>query len=348
MKQNTRICVPVTGRDYSNMMEQYNRACATADVVEFRLDYLDPSEISTAPARLSESTSHDRVQKIFTYRPKEQGGSRDLTFEERLRFWSDNLSLFEQEQVLVDLEYDLCIELSSCGTDSPVKDWGSVICSYHDFQGVPDEISKIYEKLSSTPASIIKLALKADDLTDCITLFSLLDRANRENRGLIAILMGAPGMVTRILGPSRGSYLTFASLNRDLSTAPGQLTSTDLLNLYHIKDLTSRSMVTGLVGNPVAHSVSPHMHNAAFSELSLDAVYVPLEVRDAPAFLKRMVHPRTRELDWGLRGLSVTAPHKQSVMDGLDTIDDAAREMGAVNTIVIDKDRLHGTNTDVG
>ena len=59
-----------------------------------------------------------------------------------------------------------------------------------------------------------------------------------------------------------------------------------------------------------------------------------------------MVDPRTRELNWNLRGLSVTAPHKQSVMQHLDWIEPNAKEIGAVNTVVVENDRLLGYNTD--
>jgi shikimate dehydrogenase len=59
-----------------------------------------------------------------------------------------------------------------------------------------------------------------------------------------------------------------------------------------------------------------------------------------------MVHPRTRELNWNLRGLSITAPHKQTVMECLDWIDPDAKEIGAVNTVVVEGDRLLGYNTD--
>src|SRR6185295_18682836 len=99
---------------------------------------------------------------------------------------------------------------------------------------------------------------------------------------------------------------------------------------------------------PVSHSISPHLHNEAFAATGTNAVYVPFEVSDVRTFIKRMVHPRTRELNWNLRGLSVTAPHKASVMDQLDWIDPAAQEIGAVNTIVVRGDELAGYNTDTG
>jgi shikimate dehydrogenase len=88
------------------------------------------------------------------------------------------------------------------------------------------------------------------------------------------------------------------------------------------------------------------MHNAAFAARGLDAVYIPFEVADAPAFIRRMAHPRTRELVWNLRGLSVTAPHKTAIMPALDSIEPAARQLGAVNTVVFEGDELRGHNTD--
>jgi len=71
-----------------------------------------------------------------------------------------------------------------------------------------------------------------------------------------------------------------------------------------------------------------------------------MEVQDAIAFMRRMAHPNTREIDWNLRGLIVTAPHKAAVMQCLDWIDASAKDIGAVNTIVADDDRLLGYNTD--
>src|SRR5215213_7400905 len=105
-------------------------------------------------------------------------------------------------------------------------------------------------------------------------------------------------------------------------------------------------MVCGLAGRPVMHSVSPHMHNAAFTSARINGVYLPFEVRDVKTFFTRMVHPRTRDIDLNLRGLSITAPHKSTVMDCLDWIEPDAQEMGALNTVVVDDGKLRGFNTD--
>jgi 3-dehydroquinate dehydratase/shikimate dehydrogenase len=192
----------------------------------------------------------------------------------------------------------------------------------------------------------VKIAVQANDIVDCIPVFELLERARSEGRNLIAIAMGNAGLATRVLGPSRGAFLTYAALEEASATAPGQLTAQNLRSIYHIDRIDRDTLICGLVGLPVMHSVSPHMHNAAFRTAGINGVYVPLEVREVNPFIQRMVHPRTRELDWNLRGLSVTAPHKSAVLEHLDWIDPEAEEIGAVNTIVIDHDHLRGFNTD--
>ncbi len=100
--------------------------------------------------------------------------------------------------------------------------------------------------------------------------------------------------------------------------------------------------MVGILGYPVDHSLSPPMHNAAFQALGLDWVYVPFPVR--PEALESAVHGLVA---CGVRGFNVTVPHKVAVMKHLDEIDNTARIIGAVNTVVINSDgRTRGYNTD--
>lgn len=99
--------------------------------------------------------------------------------------------------------------------------------------------------------------------------------------------------------------------------------------------------VYGIFGFPVAHSRSPAMHNRAFEALALDARYVPFAV--APEQLADAVRG-VRAL--GIRGLSITLPHKTAIMPWLDEIDPVARAIGAVNTVIRVGDQLRATNTD--
>lgn len=94
-----------------------------------------------------------------------------------------------------------------------------------------------------------------------------------------------------------------------------------------------------LFGNPVAHSLSPLMHGAAFGAMGIDATYRALRVEEAWEIPIRM-----ESLD--IRGASITIPHKTAVMPSLDTVSDSAARIGAVNTVTRENGRLRGDNTD--
>ena len=322
---SAKICVPVCQTDLSAV-----RTVEYADLIELRLDCLESD-----PANLPESLQNISGPVILTYRPSEQGGHRHLTREARLKFWQ---TAPRGERIWWDIEGDIADELS--------PDWSRVIVSHHDFNSVPDDLNDIYQRLAATPAHVIKIAFQAHDITDCIPAFDQLDRARREGREIIPIAMGNAGIATRVLGPSRGAFLTYGSLDDESATAPGQVTARNLRALYHIDEFDHDTLVCGVIGLPVMHSMSPRFHNGWFAEQRLNGVYLPFEVKDVHAFMRRMVHPRTRELNWNLRGLSVTAPHKQTVMEHLDWIDSTAKEIGAVNTILVDAYQLSGFNTD--
>jgi 3-dehydroquinate dehydratase/shikimate dehydrogenase len=340
-QQKVRICVPVCELTLPELEQAGMRAAQAGDLVELRLDCLD-DPVSVQMGQLAGVTRKIERPVIITFRAAEQGGRGAADFSSRRQFWTSHGELFKEE--LIDLELDMAQAL----VNNPITsvDWKRVICSHHDFEGVPGDLDQIYERMAATPAGILKIAVKAGDITDCIPVFHLLKRARDGGRELIAIAMGPAGVATRILGPSRGAYLTYGAVDSKHSTAPGQVTARQLRELYRIDQITAQTRITGLVGFPVGHSISPQIQNTAFAAAGVAAVYLPFEVRDVASFMRRMAHPRTRELDWNLRGLSVTAPHKTAVIDCLDWIDPPAKEIGAVNTIVIEEDRLFGYNTD--
>ena len=338
-----RIGVPVCVERACDLSRTIARAAETADIIELRLDYLEPAELHEALCALA--TLHCVRPLILTLRPAEQGGRRVLDTAARRAFWS--LPEHSSGSNFVDIELDLL--LGSTSTEPQPEwslNWGRVICSYHNFAEIPADLETIYERMASTEAGVLKIVVPTRDVTDCLPMFRLLERARREGRAMIAIAMGSAGLLTRILAPSRGAFLTFGSLDHTHQTAPGQISAAELRDLYRIKSIDEQTLVTGIIGYPVMHSVSPHMHNRAFAVRGMNAVYIPFEVRETGEFVRRMVDPRSRELEWKLRGLSATAPHKQAIMEHLDWIEPAAQEIGAVNTVVIEGDELHGYNTD--
>lgn len=99
--------------------------------------------------------------------------------------------------------------------------------------------------------------------------------------------------------------------------------------------------LVGVIGWPVAHSLSPVIHNAAFASLGLDWTYVPLPV--APGTLRPAIDGLAA---LGFRGANVTMPHKSESADLADEVSDDARRLRAVNTLVVAGDRVIGHNTD--
>jgi shikimate dehydrogenase len=104
--------------------------------------------------------------------------------------------------------------------------------------------------------------------------------------------------------------------------------------------LDAKTRLCVLIGNPVEHSLSPAIHNAAFQHLGLNFAYVAFKVEDVDGAMRGI-----RALT-GIRGVSVTIPHKVAVLRYLDEIETTARHIGAVNTIVADRGTLTGYNTD--
>lgn len=105
-------------------------------------------------------------------------------------------------------------------------------------------------------------------------------------------------------------------------------------------NVNAKTQLCGVLGNPVEHSLSPAIHNAAFQELGLNYVYLAFRVEHLKEAIQGI-----RALG-NLRGFSVTIPHKVAVIPFLDELDSTARHIGAINTIVKDGNRLKGTNTD--
>jgi 3-dehydroquinate dehydratase/shikimate dehydrogenase len=335
------ICISLCEQSIESLERALAKATNAADLIEIRLDCLDALALDQNFLAVERLLQKSQRPTILTNRPAEQGGQREL--KSRVEFWLSHLSASAN---LLDIELDLALAPSL--EETPSLDWGRVICSYHDVDGLPEDLDELYRQMAATPARILKIAVQAQDVVDCLPIFQLLDRARDEGREMIAIAMGTAGVVTRILGPSRGAFLTYCALDQQSNTAPGQLTAAELADVYKIERITRQTAIYGVMGWPVSHSLSPLIQNAAFGAMGVDAVYLPFDVRDELTFLKRMVHPKTREIDWNMRGLSVTAPHKSAVLQELDWIEPLAEEVGAVNTIVVVDDILRGYNTDAG
>ena len=186
--------------------------------------------------------------------------------------------------------------------------------------------------MRQTGAEIVKIAVMAERLSDCLALLPLANSAS----GSVLIAMGDAGLVTRVLAARFNSAWTYAGDG----VAPGQMSAARLRDEFAFRRISTETAVYGVVGRPIMHSLSPAMHNAAFGAARLDAVYVPLAAADFHDFV-------TFADALGVSGASVTAPFKRAAFELADECDEVSRRIEAVNTLRRTDRQWQAINTDV-
>jgi len=208
-----------------------------------------------------------------------------------------------------------------------------VLLSVHDFERTP-----VLPRSVSTPpggqADALKIAAEARTIADSVRLLKLA----RRSKNFVAVPMGEIGLPARILALRDGSALAYAPVAE--ATASGQVSLREMKYLYRAHTLTDETSVYGVIGDPIGHSLSPLLHNTGFAARRLDAVYLPFLVHRLVDFLAAVP-------EFGVRGFSVTLPHKQTILKHLKECQPLAADIGAVNTVVVRRDgSLYGCNTD--
>jgi 3-dehydroquinate dehydratase/shikimate dehydrogenase len=208
-----------------------------------------------------------------------------------------------------------------------------ILLSVHDFRRMPPLDPALGARWHGQ-VDAIKVAGAARTIADSTRLL----RFAAKMRNCVAVPMGEIGLPARLLSLREGSALAYAPVSA--ATAPGQVSLQEMKHLYRAHALNRQTHVFGVIGDPIAHSLSPLLHNTAFIARKINAVYLPFLVKNLRDFLKAAP-------DFGLRGFSVTLPHKQRILRHLQDCDALSAEIGAVNTVVVRRDgSLYGCNTD--
>ncbi len=310
------VCVTVDAPTTAELRRRRD-AVVGADLVELRLDDVRDLDVAGVLA-------DRRTPVIVTCRPAWEGGAFEGTEEERRRILETARA---QGAEFVDIEW-------RAGFDELVRSEGGrgIVLSMHDFEGVPRDLATRLDAMQATGAEVLKIAVHAHRLTDCLTLLDLRNAAP----STVLIAMGPSGLVTRVMPGRFGSRWTYAGHRTDV----GQLSYERLLGEFRFRRVGEASDLYGVVGRPIDHSVSPAIHNAAFEALGLDAVYVPLAAADAEDFVAFAEA-------FSVRGASVTAPFKQSFFAHVTRTDPVTRRTGALNTLRRTEAGWEGCNTDV-
>lgn len=334
------IVASVVERTPTGALEAVKRGCSSgADIVELRLDFLhEPFNHVHELVRSAQAIA----PVIATVRASWEGGVFSGTEEERMQLLSTAASAGAS---YIDCELDASERLWHILPDDARADV-SVVLSWHEFDRVPsiEELNAAYNRAVDAGADVVKLAATAARIEDISCLWSALQYQHSAGNAvpIVALAMGEAGLVTRLLAGKLGSVFTFGSVDSGSEAAPGQVTVGELRSLYKAPEVSGSTPVYGVIGNPVAHSRSPSLHNRALQHTGANGVYVPYLVHDLQSFLHTSPF---NEQDYA--GFSITVPHKEAAMSVCTHIDPLAQEIGAVNTLIRQSDgSLHGYNTD--
>jgi len=326
----TRLCVAIFVTD--ELQAKRDMALAAehgADLVELRID-----TYSGDPLKL---VQHAPLQTIVTCRPVWEGGQSPDSDEVRVQKLREAHAC-----TYVDLELKTFQKLLLGGGD-----FRRVIFSSHDFAGRPARLTNIVMDLMQAPCDVAKIVWTARTIRDNLEAFEILQSRQKPT---IALCMGEAGLISRVLAKKFGAFLTFASLDATAGTAPGQMNIIDMMRVYRWDAIRSDTKVYGVVGSPIAHSMSPAIHNAAFESAGYNGVYLPMLVNPGYESFKAFMESFTCFKGLDLAGLSVTIPHKENALRYLKEknaeVEPLAQQIGAVNTIVIDDGKFLGFNSD--
>jgi 3-dehydroquinate dehydratase/shikimate dehydrogenase len=296
--------------------------------IELRLDLFPHIDIEYVRNFLKTSI----CPVMLTVRKRSQGGKFQGTELEREALITQLLAL---EPPFFDLEYDMSPSFLHEAIKRHPKT--KFILSYHNFQETPTDLDRIYRSMQEYDVFSYKMAVMAHSTNDALRMLLFVKYHPKTS----AICMGEKGKFSRVLGPIVGNLIDYASVDSETETGPGQLSVSEWVDIYRYASLNRDTSIYGLIGDPVEKSPGHLYHNAVFCNLSLNAVYVKMNVK--PEELSEFIS-LAKEI--GIRGLSVTIPLKEKILPFLDEIEPASKQMGAINTLLFKKEKIVGTNTD--
>lgn len=321
------ICAVIKGPSKEEIKAQLELAKLDADLIELRIDHFDAIDLDF----LLELRTLFFIPMIFTLRSQSQGGNYKKTESERRKEIEDLANL---EPEYFDLESDLPETfIQNIKHNHPkIK----IILSYHNFKETPD-LEKIYNQMAQIKADYYKIAVMAHSSLDTLRLLKWV----REKDNVIALAMGAEGEISRILAPIYGIPWTYAFIEQKQQTAEGQASVQLLRDRYNYHHLSPKTAVYALIGDPVDLSISDITHNQLFNYCSWDAIYIKIKIKIAE--VKEFVK-LAKNLN--IKGISITMPLKEVIIPYLDEVEKDGKEIGAINTLILEKGVYKGFNTD--
>jgi 3-dehydroquinate dehydratase/shikimate dehydrogenase len=329
---------------------------AGAEMLELRTDYLDHLNKDSVVALIAEAKGAipASIPVIVTCRDSREGGAGDHPQSLRTEIL---LAAIEAGADFIDLEYanftqpEIGQRVRSALASRPKS---RLILSAHDFQSKFADVRRLHHDIQQAcPGAIPKLVYTANHINDCSEAFDLLHGSQGDR---IVLCMGQAGLISRILAKKLGGFVTFASVNEQAATAPGQLTVDRLKGLYRYDSIDAQTELFGVIADPVGHSLSPTIHNACFADKGMNRLYLPLLVQGGEAEFNQFFDNILARPWLSFRGFSVTIPHKHNALKYVyekgGFLAPLVDKIGAANTLLLDphgdsaKRRMRAYNTD--
>ncbi|MBO5137607.1 MAG: type I 3-dehydroquinate dehydratase [Spirochaetaceae bacterium] len=333
--QRPYICLCLTGKTLSEDLEILNRYRNLIDIAELRVDYLEKNE-QLHIRRFPELAG---IPCILTIRRVIDGGKFIGGEASRTTLFARGLAFADQDTrknfAYVDFEEDYYVPSLQ---DAALAFGTRIIRSCHNMEGPIYNIEAKLSKMRTTGFEIPKIACMPKTLSDVTRMFK--EAATLKDTEQILCAMGPLGLPTRILASKMNSFLTFVSpVDSNIIKTVGHIDPVTMQQVYNFSAIDENTKIYGITGYPLSATDSPVIHNNGYKAHGMNAVYIPVRaqnIEDALDFANNI----------GMDGLSITIPHKESVIEHIADITPKVSDIGACNTIVRNNSTWTGYNTD--
>ena len=330
------VCMTLTGKTLEENRQLVNKYYKYIDLVELRVDHLTEQE--QLYARKFPAMIH--MPCILTIRRDIDGGLFDGSEFSRICLFSRALAFADQDRTknfaYVDFEDDFHIPSIQ---DAAMAFGVKIIRSLHSMDEPIYNLRERCDEMRKTGYEIPKIAFMPRKLSDVANLFR--EGSQMTQYDHIFCAMGAEGLASRILATHTNSYLTYVSPEEFISNTSnlGHIDPVTLNTLYNFRSITKETKLFGITGWPLYKVSGPEIHNTGFKKNGIDAVYIPIRSQlasEALSFAEQI----------GIEGLSITNPHKESVMYYLHEQSPEVIQIGACNTAIYKNKKWTGYNTN--
>lgn len=333
--ERPRICLCLTGKTLAEDMEILETYRNWIDMVELRVDYLEKDE----RLHIRKFPQMAGIPCILTIRRNIDGGQFVEGEASRTMLFARGLAFAEQDVrknfAYVDFEEDFYVPSLQ---DAALAFGTRIVRSAHDMEGPIDDIPGRLAKMRITGYEIPKIACMPRTLADVTKMFR--QAATLDSSQQILCAMGPLGLPTRILADKLNSFLSFVSPPEAAKMkCIGHIDPVAMNKVYDFRSIDKNTEIFGIIGYPLEATDSPIIHNSGYRNHGMNATYIPIRaetVEEALEFADVV----------GIKGLSVTVPHKEKVLPHLVEQAPQVKEIGACNTILRTEAGWSGYNTD--